>query len=92
MQHMQNFNFTWVETQFLTNAVTVLNRCRRTLMYTYAFAYYLKPSNETTIFENNQSDLEIATEQLSEKLERDLDSEKDDLVKIKQDVSFNLFG
>ncbi|XP_055332157.1 E3 ubiquitin-protein ligase arih1-like [Paramacrobiotus metropolitanus] len=36
----------WIELQFLVKAVDVLKRCRQTLMYTYAFAYYLKEGNE----------------------------------------------
>ncbi|KAE9550950.1 hypothetical protein FO519_005839 [Halicephalobus sp. NKZ332] len=58
---------------------------RRTLMYTYAFAFYLQPNNVTSIFEDNQRDLELATEQLSEILEREIDSSVD-LVALKQKV------
>lgn len=43
-------------------------------MYTYAFAYYLQKNNHTLIFEDNQRDLEMATEILSEYLERDITS------------------
>ena len=53
-------------------------------MYTYAFAYYLKKNNQSAIFEDNQRDLETATEQLSEYLERDIDGEN--LADIKQKV------
>jgi ariadne-1 len=84
MEQMQQHNFSWIETQFLKNAVDVLSECRRTLMYTYAFAFYLAQNNVTKIFEDNQQDLELSTEQLSEFLERDLDSE--DLVTLKQKV------
>uniref|UniRef100_A0A915ER00 RBR-type E3 ubiquitin transferase n=1 Tax=Ditylenchus dipsaci TaxID=166011 RepID=A0A915ER00_9BILA len=38
MKQMQDFTFSYVETQFLKQAVEVLHECRRTLMYTYAFA------------------------------------------------------
>lgn len=41
-------------------------------MYTYAFAFYLQKNNHTLIFEDNQCDLEMATETLSEYLERDI--------------------
>ena len=34
-------------------------------MYTYVFAYYLKKNNQSIIFEDNQKDLEMATEELS---------------------------
>lgn len=53
-------------------------------MYTYVFAYYLKKNNQSLIFEDNQKDLESATEKLSEYLERDITSEN--LVDIKQKV------
>ena len=53
-------------------------------MFTYAFAYYLKKNNQSAIFEDNQRDLETATEQLSEYLERDIDGKS--LVDIKQKV------
>lgn len=69
----------WIEVQFLNQAFDVLQRSRRTLTWTYAFAYYLEKGHITTIFEDNQRDLEMATEQLSEIFERpatDLASEK----------------
>lgn len=84
MEQMQQHNFSWIETQFLKKAVDVLSECRRTLMYTYVFAFYLQQNNMTKIFEDNQQDLELATEQLSEFLERDLEDEN--LVTLKQKV------
>jgi len=51
-------------------AVQYLHRCRRTLAYTYAFAYALRKNNQVLIFEDNQKDLEMATENLSDILER----------------------
>ncbi|CAK5019642.1 unnamed protein product [Meloidogyne enterolobii] len=85
VEQMQQLGFSWIETQFLQKAVEVLVECRRTLMYTYVFAFYLKQNNITKLFEDNQSDLELATEQLSEYLERDLPEDKD-LVTVKQKV------
>ncbi|PAV60012.1 hypothetical protein WR25_18057 isoform B [Diploscapter pachys] len=84
MEQMQQQSMSWIEVQFLRKAVDVLSECRRTLMYTYAFAYYLKKDNQSMIFEDNQKDLEMATEQLSEFLERDLENEN--LVTLKQKV------
>lgn len=63
-----------LQAQFLQKAVDVLCLCRQTLMYTYAFAFYLRKNNHTLIFEDNQRDLEMATETLSEYLERDITS------------------
>uniref|UniRef100_A0A914H3W7 RBR-type E3 ubiquitin transferase n=1 Tax=Globodera rostochiensis TaxID=31243 RepID=A0A914H3W7_GLORO len=70
MEQMQMLGFSWIETQFLQKAVEVLIECRRTLMYTYVFAFYLVQNNITKMFEDNQSDLELATEQLSESNKR----------------------
>uniref|UniRef100_F1KT18 RBR-type E3 ubiquitin transferase n=1 Tax=Ascaris suum TaxID=6253 RepID=F1KT18_ASCSU len=84
MEVMQQTNMSWVEVQFLQKAVDILSQCRRTLMYTYAFAFYLQKDNQSMIFEDNQRDLEHATEQLSEFLERDLENEN--LVSLKQKV------
>ena len=103
---MQQHNMSWIEVQFLQKAVDILCDCRRTLMYTYVFAYYLRKNNQCDIFEvgtlqlsicqaecfydntkflqENQKDLESATEKLSEYLERDISAEN--LVDIKQKV------
>ncbi len=51
MAVMQENGKTWIEVQFLRNAVDVLRNCRRTLMYTYPFAYFLKKNNQQAIFE-----------------------------------------
>lgn len=72
------------QVQFLKKAVDILCQCRQTLMCTYVFAYYLKKNNQSMIFEDNQKDLEVATEKLSEYLERDITSEN--LADIKQKV------
>ncbi|EGT37389.1 hypothetical protein CAEBREN_20651 [Caenorhabditis brenneri] len=41
-----------------------LDECRRTLMYTYVFGYYLKNGMYTSIFEKHQQNLEIAVGKL----------------------------
>ena len=84
MEEMQQHNMSWIEVQFLNQAVEILVQCRRTLMYTYVFAYYLQKNNQSVIFEDNQNDLETATETLSGHLERDITQEN--LVDIKQKV------
>lgn len=84
MEEMQQHNMSWIEVQFLRKAVDVLCLCRQTLMYTYAFAFYLKKNNHSIIFEDNQADLEIAVEKLSGYLERDITS--DNAIDIKQQV------
>ncbi|CAG7833712.1 unnamed protein product [Allacma fusca] len=84
MEEMQQHNMSWIEVQFLKKAVDILCQCRQTLMYTYVFAFYLVKTNQSVIFEDNQRDLESATEKLSEYLERDITSEN--LADIKQKV------
>lgn len=84
MREMQQHNMSWIEVQFLTRAVDVLCQCRQTLMYTYVFAYYLSKTNQSLIFEDNQKDLESATETLSEYLEREITT--DNIKDIKQKV------
>ncbi|XP_014285126.1 E3 ubiquitin-protein ligase ariadne-1 isoform X1 [Halyomorpha halys] len=84
MEEMQQHNMSWIEVQFLKRAVDILCQCRQTLMYTYVFAYYLRKNNQSVLFEDNQKDLESATETLSEYLERDITSEN--LADIKQKV------
>ena len=39
------------QSHFLKAAVDTLSECRSTLMYTYAFAFYLKKNNQCMIFE-----------------------------------------
>ncbi len=49
----------------------VLFNARFTLKWTYCFAFYLaRTSNDTALFEDNQRDLEMAVEALSELLEK----------------------
>jgi len=87
MEAMQKMNMSWIEVQFLKKAVDVLCMCRSTLKYTYVFAFYLKKNNNSIIFEDNQKDLEMATELLSEYLERDINSDEITTVQdIKQKV------
>jgi len=61
---------TWIEVQFISHASKCLQECRQTLKWTYAFAYYLARNNHTVIFEDNQKDLEMAVENLSEIFEK----------------------
>lgn len=70
MQEVQDSGtLTWIEVQFMKSACDTLMKCRQDLKWTYALAYYLEKSNHTTLFENNQKDLELAVEALSGLLE-----------------------
>ena len=63
----------FTDQQAIPKAFQVLQRCRRTLKYTYSFAYYLKRNNQAELFEANQANLERATEVLSGFLEAEID-------------------
>ncbi|KAF1767530.1 hypothetical protein GCK72_007489 [Caenorhabditis remanei] len=83
MEQMQNHSMTWREVQFLREAVNVLSLARRTMMFTYVFAYFLQKNNHSMMFETNQKDMEMATEQLSGFLEQDLEGENLKTLKLK---------
>ncbi|KAK5013191.1 E3 ubiquitin-protein ligase dbl4 [Cryomyces antarcticus] len=72
-QLQSSSGMSWIEVQFLEAASQALQQCRQTLKWTYAFAYYLARNNLTEIFEENQKDLEMAVENLSEMFEKPTD-------------------
>eukprot|EP00003_Mantamonas_plastica_P014008 TRINITY_DN2432_c0_g1_i1.p3 TRINITY_DN2432_c0_g1~~TRINITY_DN2432_c0_g1_i1.p3 ORF type:complete len:105 (-),score=29.93 TRINITY_DN2432_c0_g1_i1:228-542(-) len=59
----------WADVQFLDTATEQLIDCRRTLKYTYVYAFYLKAGPEKDLFEYLQEGLERSTEDLSYILE-----------------------
>ena len=55
MEEMQlTTELTWIEVQFLKKALDEVLRCRMTLKWTYAMAYYLEKDNNKELFEDNQ--------------------------------------
>ncbi len=81
-KEMQAGSMSYTDQQSIQKAFEVLQQCRRILKYTYPFAYYLKRSNQSEIFEQNQADLERATEILSGFLEREIDTEQNTIIKL----------
>ncbi|KAF7325537.1 RBR-type E3 ubiquitin transferase [Mycena kentingensis (nom. inval.)] len=76
MEEMQvTSSLTWIDVQFMKKAVEELDKCRVTLKWTYAMAYYLARGNQKELFEDNQRDLERAVEELSEMIEGPVDAE-----------------
>eukprot|EP00127_Corallochytrium_limacisporum_P005775 Clim_evm154s210 gene=Clim_evmTU154s210 len=75
MEELQHLGMTWIEVQFLRRSVDILCECRNTLKYTYVFGYFLARNNQSIIFEDNQRDLEMATEQLSEYMEQNVNKD-----------------
>jgi len=72
-QLQMSTGMSWIEVQFLDSASQALQQCRQTLKWTYSFAYYLARNNLTEIFEDNQKDLEMAVENLSEMFEKPIE-------------------
>jgi ariadne-1 len=70
MQLQSSSGMSWIEVQYLQTASEALQTCRQTLQWTYAFAFYLARCHQTTLFEDNQRDLEMAVEALSGMFER----------------------
>ncbi|ODV77871.1 uncharacterized protein CANTADRAFT_96545 [Suhomyces tanzawaensis NRRL Y-17324] len=60
----------WSDIQFLPDAIRALSNGRKTLKWTYCFAYYLMDSNFQEIFESNQDYLNRTVEDLSEIFEK----------------------
>ena len=55
MEEMQiSSDLTWIEVQFMKKAVDEVEKCRMTLKWTYAMAYYLAKGNVKELFEDNQ--------------------------------------
>lgn len=55
MEEMQmSSDLTWIEVQFMKKAVDEVFKCRMTLKWTYAMAYYLSSGNQKELFEDNQ--------------------------------------
>ncbi|KAI0820095.1 hypothetical protein BC628DRAFT_1423278 [Trametes gibbosa] len=86
MEEMQmTSELTWIQVQFMKKAVDVVFKCRMTLKWTYAMAYYLALGNEKELFEDNQRDLERAVEELSELIEAPVDP--DTIMALRQKVT-----
>lgn len=68
-------NLSWIDIQFLHDAIRVLIQGRKTLKWTYCFAYYAQLSNYSEIFEGMQDYLSKTVEDLSRIFE-DINSKK----------------
>ncbi|CAF1037885.1 unnamed protein product [Rotaria sp. Silwood1] len=72
-KEMEAESMSYADRQSIQKAFEILQQCRCTLKYTYPFAYYLERNNQSLIFEDNQADLERATEKVSDILEHEID-------------------
>ncbi|KAK3319805.1 hypothetical protein B0T19DRAFT_445599 [Cercophora scortea] len=82
VQLQRDSKMSWIEVQYLNSASQALQTCRQTLMWTYAFAFYLARNNQTEMFEDNQKDLEMAVESLSEMFEKPVAELQDPKLKV----------
>lgn len=69
-EHDKLKNLSWVDIQYLHDAIRSLSNGRKTLKWTYCFAFYLGSSNFSQIFEQNQDFLSKTVEDLSEIFEK----------------------
>lgn len=69
-EDLQRANRSWIEVQYLKDALSILADCRSVLKFSYAFVFYALRNATLEIFEIHQSALEQATEELSEMLEK----------------------
>jgi ariadne-1 len=77
-RHVQTLHdkhgFEIIELQFLFDALQQVRHCRRVLKWSYVYGYYLEDGGpEKNLFEFLQKNLEAMTDQLHEKLEKDLE-------------------
>lgn len=63
-------SISWNDIQYLSDSYKGLCAGRKTLMWSYAFAFYLCPNNFSTIFESMQDFLNDTVEKLSQLLEQ----------------------
>ena len=59
-------NLSWIDVQFLHDAIKALTNGRKTLKWTYCFAFYLSTTNFSEIFEQMQDYLSKTVEDLSQ--------------------------
>jgi ariadne-1 len=88
IREMEENHVSYADRQAFPEACRVLQQCRQTLKYTYAFAYYLERNNDAEIFEQNQADLERATEVLSGFLENEFEVGQDIPRKLKDTLRY----
>lgn len=68
-------DMTWIDVQFLKDAVDMLIECRRVLKFTYVYGFYLPHDTaKRELFEDHQENLEKFTEHLSELSEMPLEN------------------
>jgi ariadne-1 len=68
MRQCISSGMTPTDASYLEQTAHTLFMCRRTLKYSYVYAYYLTSGNRK-LFDHNQGQLEFATEQLSKMIE-----------------------
>ncbi|CAH2355030.1 E3 ubiquitin-protein ligase Hel1p [[Candida] railenensis] len=70
-------SLSWIDVQFLHDAIRQLTNGRKTLKWTYVFAFYLSKSNFSEIFEQMQDYLNKTVEDLSKIFEEIYAKKKD---------------
>lgn len=73
VEQQEAFKTSWIDVQFLKQAVELVIECRRVLKYTYALGFFLQDDASKQLFEYHQEMLEINTETLHEYTEASLE-------------------
>jgi len=75
----------FLKIEFVAHAIEMLLQCRRTLMNSYIFSYFMTSiNNQMFIFEDNCHYLQQVTEALSYKLEHDVNA--DNIAQLKHEI------
>lgn len=76
----QHYNLSVLDMNFMADALRQIAKCRKVLMYTYVYGYFLaEESPMRQLFEHLQKNLEEKTDKLHEFIEKDFDHEVLDL-------------
>lgn len=63
----------WIKLEFIGQAIDTLLQCRRTLMHSYIFSFFMTTlDNQMFMFEENLKYLQLSTAALSEVLEKEV--------------------
>lgn len=71
LKFFSSFSVIFHQIKFLQRSFGIVLDCRKSLMMSYIFAFFVVESNQKAIFEENQRDLEDALNTLSQYLQTD---------------------
>jgi ariadne-1 len=93
IEHLQTSSTiysSWIDIDYVENAVEQLIQCRTILKYSYVCAYYLEDVSEKNLFEYLQEQLEKNTEKLSGILEGDAEYSREEILSLTKSANTRL--